>query len=103
MSAPLRVVWYTDPHNIWCWGCEPMMRRLEIVYEDAVELEARQGSLFEDYGPMREQWARMSGVRWSAYVLAFFESEATQQRMPLESVRIVRTADVFNSTAPACT
>ena len=52
-----------------------MMRRLEIVYGDAVELEVRQGGLFEDFGPMREQWARMSGGRWADSVLAFFEEQ----------------------------
>src|SRR5439155_1403753 len=41
MTEPLKVTWYTDPHNIWCWGCEPMMRRLEVVYADVVRLEAR--------------------------------------------------------------
>jgi len=102
MSAPLHVVWYTDPHNIWCWGCEPTIRRLEIVYGDAVELEIRQGGLFEDFGPMREQWARMSGGRWTDSVLAFFEAVATQHRMPMDSKRMIKGVDDFNSTWPAC-
>src|SRR5437879_10828316 len=102
MSAPLHVVWYTDPHNIWCWGCEPMIRRLEIVYADAVELEIRQGGLFEDFGPMREQWARMSGGRWTDSVLAFFEAVSTQHRMPMDSKRMIKGVEDFNSTWPAC-
>ena len=102
MSDPLRVVWYTDPHNIWCWGCEPMIRRLEIVYGDTVELEVRQGGLFEDFGPMREQWARMSGGRWTESVLAFFEAVATQHRMPMDSPRMIQNIEDFNSTWPAC-
>src|SRR2546430_2568 len=93
MSAPLQVVWYTDPHNIWCWGCEPMIRRLEIVYRDDVELEIRQGGLFEDFGPMREQWARMSGGRWTDSVLAFFEAVSTQHRMPMDSKRMIKGVD----------
>src|SRR5713101_4541615 len=76
MAPPLRVIWYTDPHNVWCWGCEPMMRRLEVVYPDAVDVSVRMGGLFEDFTPVREQWARMSGGQWTASVIAFFEAVA---------------------------
>jgi len=30
MGPPIRVIWYTDPHHIWCWGFEPTIRRLEV-------------------------------------------------------------------------
>ncbi len=102
MVDPVRIVWYTDPHNIWCWGCEPMMRRLEVVYPGAVELEIRMGGLFEDFSPVREQWARMSGGRWTASVLAFFEAVAEQHRMPMASEKMIDSVDDFNSTWPAC-
>jgi putative protein-disulfide isomerase len=102
MVDPLKVIWYTDPHNIWCWGCEPMMRRLEFLYPDTVKLEIRQGGLFEDFSPVREQWARMSGGRWTESVLAFFEAVAVQHRMPMDSARMIDAVDDFNSTWPAC-
>lgn len=102
MADPLRVVWFTDPHNIWCWGCEPTIRRLETVYADRLELEIRQGGLFEDFSPVREQWARMSGGRWSETILAFFEAVANQHRMPMDSARMVDSSEDFNSTWPAC-
>lgn len=98
----LRLVWYTDPHNIWCWGCEPTIRRLEVLYPDAVEIEVRQGGLFEDFGPLREQWARMSGGRWKDSVRAFFEAVAGQHRMPMNTEAMLASVDDFNSTWPAC-
>src|SRR5216110_1860597 len=102
MTEPLQVTWYTDPHNIWCWGCEPMMRRLEVVYADVVRLEVRQGGLFEDFTPLREQWARMSGGRWTESVRAFFEAVSSQHLMPMDSDRMIDQVDDFNSTWPAC-
>ncbi len=102
MVDPVSVVWYTDPHNIWCWGCEPMMRRLEVVYPDAVEVDVRMGGLFEDFSPVREQWARMSGGEWTTSVLAFFEAVAEQHRMPMNSEKMIEGVDDFNSTWPAC-
>jgi len=98
----VRIVWYTDPHNVWCWGCEPAVRRFEVLYPDSVEMETRMGGLFEDFGPVREQWARMSGGRWKDSVLAFFEAVATQHRMPMAGVRMIEGVDDFDSTWPAC-
>ena len=98
----LQLVWYTDPHNIWCWGYEPTIRRLEVLYPDTVEIEVRQGGLFEDFSPVREQWARMSGGRWKDSVGAFFEAVAAQHRMPMNTEAMLASVDDFNSTWPAC-
>ena len=102
MQSRVQVVWYTDPHNVWCWGCEPMMRRLEVVYPESVEVEVRMGGLFEDFTPVREQWARMSGGRWTESVRAFFDAVAAQHRMPMNAARMIEAVDDFTSTWPAC-
>src|SRR5947208_16558057 len=85
MGSPIRVIWYTDPHNIWCWGFEPTIRRLEVRYPDTVQIETRQGGLFEDFSPVREQWARMSGGRWKDSVGAFFEARSEEHTSELQS------------------
>src|SRR5256885_975791 len=103
MSSPIRVIWYTDPHNIWCWGFEPTIRRLEVRYPDAVRIETRQGGLFEDFSPVREQWARMSGGGWKDSVRTFFEAVSSQHRMPMNADAMLDSSDDFNSTWPACT
>ncbi len=102
MSEKIRITWYTDPHNVWCWGCEPAIRRFEVLYPDSVGVETRMGGLFEDFSPVREQWARMSGGRWKDSVLAFFEAVAAQHRMPMDGQKMVEGVDDFNSTWPAC-
>lgn len=102
MSPSITVVWYTDPHNVWCWGFEPAILRLESRYPGKVALEVRQGGLFEDFGPVRDQWARMSGGRWKDSVRTFFDAVASQHRMPMASERMTEGADDFSSTWPAC-
>lgn len=102
MATPIRVIWYTDPHNIWCWGFEPTIRRLEFLYPETVLIETRQGGLFEDFSPVREQWARMSGGRWKDSVRAFFEAVSSQHRMPMAADAMTDSSDDFNSTWPAC-
>src|SRR2546428_49735 len=78
----LRLVEYTDPYSIWCWGCEPAIRRVEWVYAGSVDLEIRMGGLFEDFTPMREQFSRMSGGKWKDSVLAFMDAVAEHHRIP---------------------
>ena len=98
----LRLVEYTDPYSIWCWGCEPLIRRVEQVYPDGVDLEIRMGGLFEDFGPMREQFSRMSGGQWKESVLAFMNAVAEHHQMPMDPVAMMETIEDFKSTWPAC-
>lgn len=98
----IRVIEYTDPYSIWCWGCEPALRRCEVVYPEAVEIEVHMGGLFEDFSPMRDWWARMSGGRWKDSVLAFMRAVADQHRMPMNPEKMLGSIDEFRSTWPAC-
>ncbi len=100
--APVEVVWYTDPINIWCWGCEPAIRRVQVRYADAVGVRVVMGGLFEDFGPIREQWARMSGGRWQDSVLAFLNAVAAHHRMPMDVPQMMGSVDDLQSTWPSC-
>ncbi len=98
----VQVTWYTDPINVWCWGCEPAIRRLQVRYADAVEVGVVMGGLFEDFTPIREQWARMSGGRWQDSVLAFLNAVAAHHRMPMDVPKMMASVDQLDSTWPSC-
>ncbi len=98
----IRIVEYTDPYSVWCWGCEPAVRRLEALFPDAVRVDVVMGGLFEDFGPVREYWARTSGGRWKDSVLTFMRAVADQHRMPMDPERMLAAVDDFESTWPAC-
>lgn len=98
----IEVIWYTDPINVWCWGCEPAIRRVQVRYPDDVSVRLVMGGLFEDFGPIREQWARMSGGRWQDSVLAFLTAVAAHHRMPMDVPRMMASVDDLNSTWPSC-
>ncbi|MHB9288852.1 DsbA family protein [Halobacteriales archaeon Cl-PHB] len=40
---------YTDPMCTWCWGSEPVLRHLRVVYGDQVRFEFVMGGLVEDF------------------------------------------------------
>ncbi len=98
----IEVVWYTDPINVWCWGCEPAIRRVQVRYADDVSVRLVMGGLFEDFSPIREQWARMSGGRWQDSVLAFLNAVAAHHRNPMDVPRMMASVDDLRSTWPSC-
>ena len=101
-AGRVHVIWYTDPINVWCWGCEPAIRRVQVRYAGQVEVEVVMGGLFEDFSPVRENWARMSGGRWQDSVRAFLEAVAAHHRMPMDVPRMMASVEDLTSTWPSC-
>ena len=98
----IQLVEYTDPYSVWCWGAEPIVRKVEYVYGDLVDVRVVMGGLFEDFTPMREYWARMSGGQWQDAVLAFLTGVAGAHRMPMDARAMMAGLEDFRSTWPAC-
>jgi protein-disulfide isomerase-like protein with CxxC motif len=44
----LKIYQATDPTCIWCWGNEPLIRALDYLYGDKVDIEFIMGGLVED-------------------------------------------------------
>lgn len=44
---------FTDPFSSWCWGAEPVRRRLAEVYRDQLRFEYVMGGLAEDLDDFR--------------------------------------------------
>lgn len=101
-AGPVLIVEYTDPYSVWCWGCEPALRRLAYRYPDGVEIRYVMGGLFEDFRPMREYWSRMSGGRWKEAVHTFLAAVAGQHGMPIHVDAMMDSLEDFTSTWPAC-
>jgi len=101
-TGRVQVTWFTDPINVWCWGCEPAIRRLQVRYAASVDVELVMGGLFEDFSPIREYWARMSGGRWQDSVQAFLEAVAAHHRMPMDVPRMMASVEDMTSTWPSC-
>jgi putative protein-disulfide isomerase len=48
------VTQFTDPYCTWCWGAEPVVRRLREVYRDQLRMEYVMGGLVEDFGEFHD-------------------------------------------------
>jgi putative protein-disulfide isomerase len=93
----VRVTEFTDPYCVWCWGAEPVRRRLEEVYRDQIGFEFVMGGLVEDFDqysdPVREGESEGD-------VAAHWQSAAQRHGMPVD-VSLWRD-DPPASSYPAC-
>lgn len=48
VHAQLEVLAFTDPVCTWCWGSEPVLRKLEVWYGEQVKLRYVMGGLVKD-------------------------------------------------------
>ncbi|MEK6537003.1 MAG: hypothetical protein AABZ63_05925 [Actinomycetota bacterium] len=48
MDPVIELIIYTDPYCTWCWGSEPVLRKIQEVYGDQVRLVYKMGGLVED-------------------------------------------------------
>lgn len=48
-EKPLRLIYFTDPICSSCWGIEPQLRKLKLVYGDVIDIEYRMGGLLPDW------------------------------------------------------
>lgn len=47
-QSSLEILAFTDPVCTWCWGSEPVLRKLKTWYGDAVRIRYLMGGLVED-------------------------------------------------------
>lgn len=47
-AGSLEILAFTDPVCTWCWGSEPVLRKLEAVYGDQLRIRYVMGGLVED-------------------------------------------------------
>ncbi|MBL7836250.1 MAG: DsbA family protein [Bacteroidetes bacterium] len=46
---PVKIIYFTDPICSSCWGIEPQLRKLKLVYGASIEVEYRMGGLLPDW------------------------------------------------------
>lgn len=93
----VQVTEFTDPYCTWCWGAEPIRRRLLEVYRDQIEFEYVMGGLAEDF----EQFVDPAGdVTSDEDVGPHWQSASQQHGMPVDAA--LWREDPPESTYTAC-
>lgn len=93
----VQVTEFTDPYCTWCWGTEPIRRRLQEVYREQIEFEYVMGGLAESFEQFSDP---ASDVATDGEVATHWQAASQQHGMPVD-VSVWRT-NPPESTYPAC-
>ncbi|MHB1390943.1 MAG: DsbA family oxidoreductase [Thermoleophilia bacterium] len=97
----LELIVYTDPYCTWCWGSEPVLRRIAEVYGDQVRLKPVMGGLVEDAAVFRDPLNHIGGPRMATQVAKHWREASSRHGMPVDADVWLDMQDEFTSTWPA--
>lgn len=102
MDPVIELIVYTDPYCTWCWGSEPVLRKIQEVYGDQVRLVYRMGGLVEDTIRFRDPLNKIGGPGMHRQVAEHWRQAATRHGMPVDADVFIDFESEFRSTWPAC-
>lgn len=102
MSEPIiELIQYTDPYCTWCWGSEPMLRKIEMVFGDQVKLKYVVGGLVRDIRQFSDAGNNIGGKDWYKSVAAHWLEASGRHGMPVDEAIFFDIKDEIFSTYPA--
>ena len=100
-DAVLNIIEYTDPYCTWCWGSEPILRKIQEVYGSQVKIKFRMGGLVEDIRKFYDPYNKIGGANWYKAVAAHWLDASRRHGMPVDVQIWYDIKDEFRSTYPA--
>ncbi len=97
----IEMVCFTDPYCTWCWGSEPILGKIEEVYERQVKISYKMGGLVEDITVFSDPANNIGGVDWYRQVADHWVEASNHHGMPVDEQVYYDIKDDFRSTYPA--
>ncbi len=97
----IEIVSYTDPYCTWCWGSEPIFRKIEQVYGEQVDINYVMGGLVKDIHDFYDSANNIGGANYYKQVAEHWYDASTRHGMPVDEKIWYETAGEFTSTFPA--
>lgn len=97
----LKLIEYTDPYCTWCWGSEPILRKIQEVYGAQVQIGFKMGGLVEDIKSFYDALNEIGGPNWYGQVAEHWLDASRRHGMPVDAQVFYDIKDEFVSTYPA--
>jgi predicted DsbA family dithiol-disulfide isomerase len=98
----LEIVSFTDPYCTWCWGSEPILRKIQEVYGEQISISFVMGGLVEDIRNFSDPGAGIGGKQWYKQVAEHWAEASHRHKMPVDEQVYFDIKDEVFSTYPAC-
>ena len=97
----LEIISYTDPYCTWCWGSEPVLRRIREVYEHQIRISFKMGGLVKDTRHFHDPLNQIGGPEMYRQVAEHWREASARHGMPVDANVFIDMKDEFRSTWPA--
>jgi putative protein-disulfide isomerase len=96
----LEIVSFTDPYCTWCWGSEPILRRIEETFGSQIRISFVMGGLVKNMNDFHDAANNIGGEDWANQVAAHWHEASERHGMPVD-VRVFLDMKSSFSTYPA--
>ena len=95
----VEIIEFTDPACTWCWGSEPILRKLETHFEGNIEVNFIMGGLVKDIRNFRDDLNDIGGDTSdvNAQVASHWSEASERHGMPVEA----KGFSLFSEEAPS--
>ncbi|PCH94570.1 MAG: hypothetical protein COB83_11265 [Gammaproteobacteria bacterium] len=98
----IEIISYTDPYCTWCWGSEPIMRKLKEQYGEQLKISYVMGGLVKDIREFHDQANAIGGEHWYRQVASHWLEASKKHHMPVDEQIYYDIKNEAFSTYPAC-
>jgi predicted DsbA family dithiol-disulfide isomerase len=99
-KSSVEVIEFTDPASIWCWGSEPILRKLETHYEGHIKISYVMGGLVKDVKNLHDDVVDEDIKEINDQVARKWLKASKRHGMPVETNSFSLFLDNHSSTYP---
>jgi len=100
-KAIIEIIEFTDPYCTWCWGSEPILRKIKWVYGNQIKISYKMGGLVKDIKEFYDPLNKIGGNSWYLQVAEHWLEASSIHGMPVNTNQFTKYHDEFTSTWPA--
>jgi predicted DsbA family dithiol-disulfide isomerase len=97
----IEIIEFTDPYCTWCWGSEPILRKLKWVYGEQIRISYKMGGLVKDINEFYDPINNIGGELWYLQVADHWLEASSKHGMPVDIRQFTEYHKEFKSTWPA--
>ena len=84
MKPTIELIEFTDPYCTWCWGSEPILRRIQESYGEQVSLHFVMGGLTDNADQVHDPANGIGGADWKRQIAAHWVDASNRHGMPVD-------------------
>lgn len=101
-KVKVEIIEFTDPVCTWCWGSEPLLKKLKVKYKDQIKVKYVMGGLVKDINQFYDSFNDIGGDASNSnkQIVAHWLEASKKHQMPVNSEGFNLFSNDYPSTYP---